>query len=151
MVRRAGGPGEDDDDVADLDCMFCGIVAGRSPARLLYRDSKACAFLDVEPVRPGHSLVVPNEHVVDLMADDAAAAVAGMATALHFTAALLRTRLGADGISVFQSNGAAAGQSIEHLHFHLVPRRAGDARLTRNWTPSPRGVDGLAAMHELLK
>ena len=141
----------DSDVVTGHDCIFCDIGGGRSPARFLYRDTAACAFLDVEPVRPGHSLVVPNEHVVDLMAENAATALAGMARALHFTAALLKARLDADGISVFQSNGAAAGQSIAHLHFHLVPRRTGDARLTSNWSPSPDGVTGLEAMHDLLK
>jgi histidine triad (HIT) family protein len=96
-------------------------------------------------------LVVPNEHVVDLMAEGSVAALTGMARALHFTADLLKKRLDADGISAFQSNGAAAGQTIAHLHFHLVPRHTGDARLTSNWSPSPDGAAGLEAMHELLK
>lgn len=128
------------------------FATSQSLARpFLYRDSSACAFLDVDPIRPGHSLVIPSAHVVDLMAEDAAAALTGMARALHVTADLLKRRLDADGISAFQSNDAAAGQTIAHLHFHLVPRHAGDARLTSNWSPSPDGAAGLEAMHELLK
>ncbi len=141
----------DSEVVTDPDCVSCDIACSRSPARFLYRDSSACAFLDVDPIRPGHSLVIPNAHVVDLMAEDAAAALTGMARALHVTADLLKRRLDADGISAFQSNGAAAGQTIAHLHFHLVPRHTGDARLTSNWSPSPDGAAGLEAMHELLK
>lgn len=136
--------------VAGSVCVFCDIVANRSPAWFLYRDSTACSFLDVEPVRAGHSLVVPNKHVVDLIDEGAATALKGMAEALQFTATLLKKRLHADGISIFQSNGAAAGQSIAHLHFHLVPRHDGDGRLTSNWSSSPADARGLKATHELL-
>ena len=131
-------------------CIFCDIASDRSPARFLYRDASACAFLDIEPVRPGHSLVVPNEHIEDLTAELAATALEGMARAMHAAASLLRDRLSADGVSVFQSSGAAAGQSVEHLHFHLVPRFVGDARLTSNWVPSPHAIDALEKTYALL-
>ena len=73
-----------------------------------------------------------------------------MAQALHATAALLKDRLSADGVSVFQSNGAAAGQTVNHLHFHMVPRRAGDGRLTSNWAPTQDAIDALDRIHALL-
>lgn len=116
--------------MVDEACIFCEIFYGRSPAKILYEDAAACSFLDIEPVRPGHALVVPRQHVSGIAAVGAAKAMAGMAEAIEATARLLMNGLRADGISVFQSNGAVAGQTVFHLHFHLVPRFAGDGRLT---------------------
>ncbi|MBC2935078.1 HIT family protein [Nocardioides sp. zg-1228] len=131
-------------------CIFCDIAADRSPARFVYRDESACAFLDTEPVRAGHILVIPTAHITDLMSGLATEGIAGMAQALHTTAALLRDRLAADGVSVFQSNGAASGQTVDHLHFHLVPRFSGDGRLTSNWAPAHDAMDALDRTHALL-
>lgn len=131
-------------------CIFCDIVEGVAPAKFLYRDDHASSFLDTEPVRRGHTLVVPHQHVVDLTTHGAASALAGMAQALHLTAGLLRSRLHADGISVFQSNGLAAGQSVEHIHVHLVPRFVGDGRLTANWSPSTEAQGDIEHVHTLL-
>lgn len=131
-------------------CIFCDIAGGRSPARFVYRDETACAFLDFEPVRAGHILVVPGAHITDLMSGLAIEGVTGMAQALHATAARLRDRLSADGVSVFQSNGAAAGQTVPHLHFHMLPRFASDGRLTSNWAPDQGAMDALDRTHALL-
>ncbi|KAA1429429.1 HIT family protein [Nocardioides antri] len=131
-------------------CPFCDIAAGRSPARFVYQDERACAFLDIEPVRSGHVLVVPRAHITDLTSDLAVEGITGMARVLHTTASLLRDRLSAEGVSVFQSNGAAAGQSVHHLHFHMVPRFSGDARLTTNWTPAQDAIQTLDRTHALL-
>jgi histidine triad (HIT) family protein len=131
-------------------CIFCDIANGRSPARFVYQDEQACAFLDIEPVRPGHSLVVPRAHVTDLTSELAAEGIAGMSHALHKTASLLRNRLPADGVSVFQSNGVAAGQTVDHLHFHLVPRLLGDVRLTTNWMPARDAIEALDSTHAML-
>jgi histidine triad (HIT) family protein len=111
-------------------CIFCAISAGRAPARFIYQDDSACSFLDINPLRTGHALVVPRRHVRDLADEGAAEAVAAIGRALQETAVLLSTKLDAEGISVLQANGAAAGQEVFHLHFHLVPRRTGDGQLT---------------------
>lgn len=132
------------------ECIFCEIAADRLSARFVYRDEMSCAFLDIEPVRPGHTLVIPTAHVPDLMSGLATEGIAGTAQALHTTAVLLRDRLAADGISVFQSNGTAAGQTMDHLHFHLVPRFSGDGRLTSNWAPDRDAMDALDRTHALL-
>ncbi|MFK4089749.1 HIT family protein [Kribbella sp. NPDC020789] len=118
-----------------MDCIFCSIVAGRLPARFVHQDDRAVAFLDIRPLRPGHTLVVPRSHVADLTADDAAEAVAAVAPTLQAVSRLLIDRLPADGISLLQANREAAGQEVFHLHFHLVPRRHGDRPLT-DWTQS---------------
>lgn len=131
-------------------CIFCDIAGGRSRARFVYQDERACAFLDIEPVRPGHILVVPRGHITDLSSELAVEGITGMAHALHATASLLRDRLAAEGVSVFQSNGVAAGQTVQHLHFHMVPRFSGDARLTRNWAPAQDAIEALDRTHALL-
>lgn len=131
-------------------CLFCAIATGRAPARFIYHDDSACSFLDINPLRAGHTLVVPRRHVRDLTDDGAAEAVAAIGRALHKTALLLTTRLGAAGISVLQSNGAAAGQEVFHLHFHLVPRHPGDGQLTDH-TPDEGARLTLDETHRTLR
>ena len=130
-------------------CIFCAISARRAPARLVYEDDDACAFLDINPLRLGHTLVVPRRHVRDLIGEGAAETLAAIGPALHQTALLLSTRLVADGISVLQANGAAAGQTVFHLHFHLLPRHTGDSPLT-DWTPDTQARQTLAETHHTL-
>jgi len=130
-------------------CIFCAISAGRAPARLVYEDDDACAFLDINPLRLGHTLVVPRRHVRDLTDEGAADTLTAIGPALHRTALLLSTRLVADGISVLQANGAAAGQTVFHLHFHLLPRHTGDSPLT-DWTPDHQARQTLTETHHTL-
>lgn len=108
-------------------CVFCAIAAGDAPASIVHSDEKAVAFLDVNPLTTGHTLVVPRRHVTDVL--DADGAVAEVAPAIEATAALLVDRLGLDGLNVFQASRAAAGQTVFHLHFHLLPRRVGDGMI----------------------
>ncbi|MEU4193724.1 HIT family protein [Kribbella sp. NPDC026611] len=133
----------------DESCVFCDILSGKVPGRFVYQDDAACAFLDIRPLRRGHTLVVPRRHVSDLTTDDAAEAVAAVGPALQKTARLLKTRLPADGVSLLQANGAAAGQEVFHLHFHLIPRWTADHPLT-NWTADQTARDNLPATHHLL-
>lgn len=106
--------------MAVMDCLFCAIVAGEVPSRQVYADEHAIAFLDVAPFHRGHTLVIPRRHVADLL--EQPAALAEIAPAVERTATLLVERLGADGLNLLSSAGAAAGQEIFHLHLHLVPR-----------------------------
>jgi histidine triad (HIT) family protein len=133
----------------DSSCIFCAIVGGRAPARFVYEDDEACAFLDANPLRLGHTLVVPRRHIRDLLAEGAAETLAAIGPALHRTALLLSDRLVADGISVLQANGAAAGQTVFHLHFHLLPRPTGDIPLT-DWTPDLKARESLPETHHTL-
>jgi histidine triad (HIT) family protein len=130
-------------------CIFCAIASGRAPARFVYQDDDACAFLDANPLRLGHTLVVPRRHVRDLMDEGAPETLAAIGPALHRTALLLATKLVADGISVLQANGAAAGQTVFHLHFHLLPRPTSDVPLT-DWTPDLNARESLADTHHTL-
>jgi histidine triad (HIT) family protein len=112
-------------------CVFCAIASGDAPAFLVYEDENAVAFLDIAPVRRGHTLVAPRRHVADVMASGGAEAWSDVAVAVQTMSRMLMARLGSDGISLFQANRRAAGQEVWHLHVHLVPRREGDERLVR--------------------
>lgn len=129
-------------------CVFCKIVAGEVPARVVYADEEAVAFLDVEPWQRGHTLVVPREHVPDLLSDPPQ--LGGLGPTLDAVARLLVERLGADGLNLLSSARPAAGQEVLHLHVHLVPRYADRPGLSQ-LIGSARGDDSnLDEVHRLL-
>jgi histidine triad (HIT) family protein len=130
-------------------CIFCEIAAGRVPSYTTYSDDAAIAFLDLAPITPGHTLVIPRRHVADVLADGADQAVADVAPALHAVSKQLVAAFNADGISVFQSNGAAAGQEVFHLHLHVIPRYDGDSAPVR-WTRDAAAADTVADAHALI-
>ena len=108
-------------------CIFCEIVAGRSPASFVHRDAMVSAFLDIRPVTPGHLLVVPNEHVASIRDVPATWAsqmfeVARQLAQLLSTAGVVR----ADGVNLYVADGEAAGQDVFHAHIHVIPRFEGD-------------------------
>ncbi len=119
-----------------MDCVFCRLVEGAVPAPVVTSDAHCVAFLDHRPAALGHTLVVPRRHVADLWQADEQDVVELMRTA-HRVAALLRDRLGCDGLTLRQNNGPASGQVVFHLHVHLVPRWLGDGHPA--W-PAPLGT-----------
>ncbi|MDN5725641.1 MAG: HIT domain-containing protein [Propionibacteriales bacterium] len=128
-------------------CLFCKIVAGDIPSRTVYTDAHAVAFLDIAPFHRGHTLVVPRRHVADVLAEPPA--LAEIAPAIEHTSKLLVDRLGADGLNVFSSAGAVAGQDVFHLHVHLVPRYEAAAGLRglfqRTASDDPAELDAVLA------
>ena len=102
------------------DCLFCAIVAGDIASRQVYADDTAVAFLDIGPWQRGHTLVIPRRHVVSLV-DDPSVWGDLQAAIEHVVPRLIET-LGAAGLNVLSSAGAAAGQEVFHAHVHLVPR-----------------------------
>lgn len=107
------------------DCLFCRIVAGEIPSRTVYEDETALAFLDINPVARGHTLVVPKAHreqIQDLDADEAA----GLFAAVSTVAPAVESALDAGASTIGVNNGPESGQEIPHVHVHVVPRRAGD-------------------------
>ena len=107
-------------------CDFCEIVAKEEPARIVMRNEQVVAFFPLEPATLGHTLVVPTDHIPDIWAlDDMTATMLTHATLR--VARAVRTALSPDGLNIIQSNGAAATQTVQHLHVHVVPRWAGDA------------------------
>lgn len=112
--------------MVDTSCPFCAIIMGEGPARVVYRDDHAVAFFPLRPATFGHTLVVPRRHIPDIR-ELPEAAVAHLSRAALRVAAALRAAVAPDGLNIIQSSGAAATQTVPHLHVHLVPRWAADA------------------------
>jgi histidine triad (HIT) family protein len=103
------------------DCVFCRIVAGQIPCTKVYEDAACLAFMDIGPISPGHTLLVPKRHcesVMEMTADEVAALFKPVAA----LAAAVKDAVGAHGVNVLQNNGTTAGQVVPHLHVHLIPR-----------------------------
>jgi histidine triad (HIT) family protein len=112
---------------SDPNCIFCKIVSGELPARRIYEDDRAVAFLDIAAWHRGHSLVVPRRHVSDITTGTGS--LSEIAPAVDAVAKLLKQRLAADGINLLLSAGDAAGQEVFHTHMHVVPRYADEPGL----------------------
>ena len=113
------------------ECIFCRIVAGTAACQEIYRDEATLAFMDINPANDGHCLVIPKEHfenVFDMRPSDFGAVASTAAKVARAVNEVLRP----GGINLTQANGEAAGQSVPHVHVHVLPRRAGDDLLL-NW------------------
>ena len=122
-------------------CVFCAIVAGDNEASLVYADEVAVVFMDVNPVTPGHLLVVPRSHAVGLedLDEDTSAHVWSLGH--QMARALRRTSLRCEGINVFLADGEAAFQEVFHFHLHVFPRFAGDGfSIDADWKQRPRDL-----------
>jgi histidine triad (HIT) family protein len=106
-------------------CIFCRIVAGEIPAEVVERTSEVVALLDVQPLADGHVLVVPRAHAASVEDLEPAAADALFRTVVRL-AGPVREALGAAGTTIGINNGEETGQTIPHVHVHIVPRWAGD-------------------------
>jgi histidine triad (HIT) family protein len=107
------------------DCVFCKIVAGQIPSTRVYEDEHTLAFMDIGQVNPGHVLVAAKKHADNLYALDDAQ-LAALARTGARVARAIRDAFKPEGLSVYQANGKAAGQTVFHYHVHLLPRHAGD-------------------------
>ncbi len=108
----------------DASCIFCKIVQKQAPASSIYEDQTTLAFLDIRPLTMGHTLVISKEHYMDIF-DIPEHAFCQMHTTAKRVAKAVKAATNADGISIFQQNGKAAGQDIFHIHIHVVPRFMG--------------------------
>ncbi|HEU4557307.1 MAG TPA: HIT family protein [Longimicrobium sp.] len=108
------------------DCIFCSILAGEAPASFVYRDEVCSAFMDIQPVNPGHLLVIPNTHAPHLADIDGDTAAHLMRVGHRLAAALRSSGLRCEGVNVFLADGAAAMQEVFHVHLHVIPRYRGD-------------------------
>ena len=110
------------------DCIFCRIANGEIPSNTVYEDEYFRAILDLSPAAKGHTLILPKDHFDDLFDADEAVLERLLKTAQKIGAGMKRY-LNCDGINVVQNNGAAAGQTVRHLHVHLIPRYEGDGQM----------------------
>lgn len=129
--------------MTDPDCVFCKIVAGELPATIVDEDERTVSFMDINPATRGHALIVPRRHAQDLLSVDPADLCATMATAQRL-AGRMSERLGAAGINVINSCGAAAWQTVFHFHLHVIPRYADDP-LRLPWAPTAGDASEIAA------
>jgi histidine triad (HIT) family protein len=129
--------------MADPDCIFCKIVAGELPARIVDEDERTIAFMDIAPATRGHALVIPRAHSTDLLSIDPAD-LSAVALASQRLAALAMQRLGADGVNLLNSCGQAAWQTVFHFHVHVIPRYKDDP-LRLPWVPSAGDPDQIVA------
>ncbi|HEY4488596.1 MAG TPA: HIT family protein [Candidatus Paceibacterota bacterium] len=107
------------------DCVFCKIVAGELPSYKLYEDDKTLAFLDIHPVHPGHTLVIPKRHSENIFEIDSGDWMA-VAQTVRTVAPAIETATKADGVNLLMNNRETAGQVVGHAHVHLIPRFRGD-------------------------
>ena len=126
-------------------CLFCRLIAGEIPSARVYEDAHTVAFMDIGQVNPGHVLVAPKRHaatLLDARPEDAAA----LMQAAQRVAQAVQGAFAPDGIMLLQANGAAAGQTVGHLHLHVVPRHADDG-IAFTWPrpcPAPEVLAGYA-------
>jgi histidine triad (HIT) family protein len=127
--------------------IFSKILRGEIPCARVYEDDAVLAFLDIAPLSPGHTLVIPKEpaETLDQLSDASAAAVGRV---LPRIARAVLAATGATAYNVLQNNGAAAHQAVFHVHFHIIPKPAGGGGLGIGWPSGkldPAAATALAA------
>jgi len=131
------------------DCVFCRIRDGQIPSMRIHEDARTLTFMDINPLNPGHCLVVTKAHaptLFDAAPEDLQAAI----TTARRVALALREALTPDGLNLLQANGPAAFQSVPHFHLHLIPRWTGDGK-GFDWTPVPGDREAIRATGERLR
>lgn len=131
------------------DCIFCKIVAGEIPSFKVYEDDQVLAFLDITQVTPGHTLVIPKEHVRNVLEMKADAA-AQLFSCVPKLARQLTDKLGARGLNILNNNEALAGQTVFHAHIHLLPRFGEDDGLRLSFESQEPDTSKLADLAKTL-
>ena len=123
----------------DDNCIFCKMVLGQIPVTKIYEDDAVLAFLDIGPISDGHTLVIPKQHYEKV--DECPPELLGqVASRIGKIAGAVANAMDSDGYNVLCNNGRAAGQVVDHLHFHIIPRINGDGVFNK-W-PSYKYDDG---------
>lgn len=125
------------------ECIFCKIVKGEIPCAKILEDDRVLSFVDINPINPGHALVIPKKHYHTLFDMDPEDLRACIVAAQKVGRAVYRS-VAAEGVNLVQNNYRAAGQLIDHAHFHLIPRFEGDGFLP-SWPGKPYLPGGLDA------
>jgi histidine triad (HIT) family protein len=118
-------------DTSASNCVFCKIAAGVIPAAKVLETRACVAFLDIHPLVPGHTLLIPRQHVQNIL-DAPGELLAELCAELPRLAGAILRATGASGLNLLQNTGESSGQLVFHLHFHLIPRQSGD-RLGYRW------------------
>ena len=131
------------------DCVFCKIRDGQIPSARIDEDARTLTFMDINPLNPGHCLVIPRAHAATLFEAEPVDLQAAITTAQKVARALRET-LGPDGLNMVQANGAAAFQSVPHFHLHLIPRWTNDGK-GFDWKLVPGDRDQITKAGERLR
>ena len=112
------------------DCVFCKMVAGQIPVTKIYEDEVVLSFLDIGPLSDGHTLVITKQHF-ERLHECPAELLGRVGSCLGKIAKAVAAAMNSDGYNVLCNNGRAAGQLVEHVHFHIIPRNTGDGVFDR--------------------
>ena len=107
-------------------CIFCKIIEGNSPVSKVYEDEKVLVLVDIQPVNPGHLLVIPKVHAPYMSDLDVETAGHVMKIAHKMGAAVRKSKYKCEGVNLFLADGETALQEVFHYHFHIIPRFEGD-------------------------
>lgn len=130
------------------DCVFCKIIAGKLPAFKVYENDKIFAFLDISPVNPGHTLVVPRSHHADLL-ETPDNVLSDMITRTKKIAAAIVKAVKADGFNLGVNTKPAAGQVVFHTHLHIIPRFSNDG--LRHWPHKETSREEMQKVSEMIR
>ncbi len=131
------------------ECIFCQIIKGELPCAQVYEDDLVISFLDKNPINPGHTLVLPKRHYATLFEIPQEDLNACAAASQKIAMAVYKATK-ASGLNFFQNNYRTAGQRIDHIHFHLIPRFPGDNFLS-SWPGKPYPQGGFSKVLEKIK
>ncbi|MCR1900444.1 HIT family protein [Ligilactobacillus apodemi] len=126
------------------DCIFCKIISGEIPSTTVYEDDQVKAFLDITQVTPGHTLVVPKKHVVDIFEYDEELAQAVFSRIPKIARALKNFDPRVKGVNIVNNNGEVAYQSVFHSHIHLLPRYTKEDGFKMTFTDNSKDYDSQA-------
>ena len=115
----------------DNNCIFCKLANGDIPTNSIYEDDDFKVILDASPASKGHALILPKNHFPNLLEADDDVLTKALPLAKKIGNKMMKG-LGCDGINIIQNNGEAAGQTVHHLHIHVIPRVAGDEAI-KEW------------------
>ncbi len=133
-------------------CIFCEILAGAQPASIIYRDELIMAMMDIQPITPGHVLVIPVIHACDLTDLPPETGAQMFVVAQRIAQVLLDGKGGVrcEGVNLWLASGTVAGQDVFHAHLHVIPRYVGDpfhVHVDGSYTHAPRAqLDAVAAV-----
>lgn len=130
------------------DCLFCKIISGDMPSQTVHEDDETLAFLDIHPLNPGHTLVISKAHSENFLKATTEEMQAVIRSAKDIAPAILKA-VGAEACNVTTNAGRAAGQIVNHTHFHIIPRFAADGY--EPWARSDDSHDDLASVAEKIR
>lgn len=124
--------------MSNQNCIFCQIINGEAEASFVYEDELVVAFMDLHPINPGHTLIIPRHHAPHLADMDGDTGAHLFRVTQRIVAAVRQSGVRCEGVNLFLADGEAAYQDVFHVHMHVIPRFHGDPfRIDANWNNNP--------------